>query len=127
MRYIKGIVIPGDRYGRKHGYPTANIPWRAIAGKRIYAGVYIASVAVGDAVHPALVVIGMHGKHNPRVRKVEAHLLGFHGDLYGRVITIALRRKIRPLIRFSDPAGLMQQIKRDVVAARDYFRHRRIA
>jgi riboflavin kinase / FMN adenylyltransferase len=52
------------------------------------------------------------------VSRVEAHLLDFDGDLYGRVGDVNFLRRIRPEKRFSGVAELKEQIARDVEEAR---------
>jgi len=49
---------------------------------------------------------------------VEAHLLDFSGDLYGRRLRLAFLRRLREERKFPDIEALRQQIALDVAAAR---------
>jgi riboflavin kinase/FMN adenylyltransferase len=49
---------------------------------------------------------------------VEAHLLDFTGDLYGRDVRLALLRRLREERRFPDVEALRRQIAADVAQAR---------
>ncbi len=107
-----GVVIRGDGYGRKLGYPTANIeieeaPQGIFAGHVVYEGKdYDAAVFV-TARRPHI---------------LEAHLLDFDGDMYGKPISVALLEKIRDDAQFENEDELIAAIAQDAQAVRDYFR-----
>ena len=68
----------------------------------------------------ALLNIGIRptlGNPTPQVR-VEAHLLDFHGDLYGQELEIVLSEKLRDEKKFGSLAELQQEIARDIEHAR---------
>ncbi|HRE31784.1 MAG TPA: riboflavin kinase, partial [Candidatus Berkiella sp.] len=52
---------------------------------------------------------------------LEAHILDFSGDLYGKRITVEFLQKIRDEIRFADIHALTKQIAEDVTSARTFF------
>jgi len=109
-----GEVVTGDRRGRELGIPTANIvPDDAYVSPAhgIYAAVangYATAVNVG--VRPTFETDGGV--------LVEAHLIGFDGDLYGRRLRIAFLERIRGEKRFDSPDALVEQMQRDLVDAR---------
>jgi riboflavin kinase/FMN adenylyltransferase len=49
---------------------------------------------------------------------VEAHLLGFSGNLYGQELKIELVERLRGEVRFSSAEELKAQIARDVEQAK---------
>lgn len=120
MIEITGRVLHGDQYGRKLGFPTANLDRRDFVRKKlkiklgVYAGVGAVATALGSSKRKwkAGIVIGpMDHRHLP---KIEAHLIGFKGNLYGKKITICLGKFIRPFQKFKSELELKQQIKKDI-------------
>lgn len=114
-------VVSGERRGRTLGVPTANLDPRALHGLvQPRPGVYAATVAVGPehdpSIHPAAVSVGTKPTfhHGPTV--VEAHLIGFTGDLYGRPITVRFERWLRDQRPFPSIHALQDQLTRDLAA-----------
>lgn len=110
MHYT-GIVQQGARRGAELGYPTANIPLT----EESVSGVYVAHVLVGDQDYQAAAFA------DPARGILEAHLLDFSGDLYGRHIVVELCEKLRDGTAFADDETLRRAIADDIVAARAYF------
>lgn len=114
-----GEVVAGDGRGRSIGVPTANL---AIPGGMSVpgGGVYAATAGrVSDEVIPAVVNIGIRPTFDGRVETVEAHLLGFDGDLYGETLRVRFVARIRGEQRFDGIDALVAQIGRDIEAARE--------
>jgi riboflavin kinase / FMN adenylyltransferase len=53
-----------------------------------------------------------------RGRLVEAHLIGFDGDIYGEMLRIAFLDRLRGEKRFDSVDELVEQMHRDVDQAR---------
>jgi riboflavin kinase / FMN adenylyltransferase len=115
--HAAGRVIPGDQRGRTLGVPTANIDVQAgtiFPGK----GVYAARASVQGTWYRAAVNIG----HNPTFARhaetvpvsIEAHLLGFSGDIYDQDIHVDFLHKIRDERRFESVDGLIAQMQDDI-------------
>ena len=113
---LRGKVIEGDRPGRQIGFPTANVlpDERALVPAR---GVYAGRVRVGDEGFGACTNVGTAPTFERRESKVEAHLLGYVGDLYGEVVDVTFVERLRPEKRFSGVKELKEQIARDVAEA----------
>ena len=114
----RGRVVRGVGYGRKLGFPTANLDRRQWARKklRLRHGVYAGTAALpGGKRYPAGIVIGPMDKTGRP--KIEAHLIGFHGSLYHKQITLRIRKFIRPYKTFANLALLKKQISRDLKTA----------
>lgn len=121
---LAGVVQPGDQLARQWGFPTANVP---VAGLELPpAGVYAAHVrCVRDGREfPGVLNLGVRptvtaGMSAPRL---EVHLLGFAGDLYGEEIEVEFAVQLRGEQRFPDLESLRRQIAADVDAARSFLR-----
>ena len=110
---FEGEVVTGDRRGRELGMPTANlVPDDASSAPG--HGVY-AAWAHG---HPAAVNVGVRPTFETgRGLLVEAHLIGFEGDLYGQQLRIAFLERMRGEKRFESVDALVEQMHRDLVQA----------
>lgn len=117
---LKGNVVMGDRRGNQIGFPTANL---AIASEiQIPAdGVYAAWAVVGGEVHRSVVNIGVRPTFAGKERRVEAHLLGWAGDVYGHPMALRFLSRIRDEMKFDEVAALVDQISADVEAANQIF------
>ena len=117
---MRGEVVEGDRRGRTIGFPTANVlpDERALVPGR---GVYAGHVRVGRERYGACTNVGTAPTFDRRDSRVEAYLLSFEGDLYGKVVDVTFEERLRPEKRFSGIAELREQIARDVEEARDFF------
>lgn len=114
---LPGTVVPGDQRGRQIGYPTANLA--APAGLLVPgSGVYATRVRLGDKEHQAVVNIGNRPTFGGSESVVEAHLLDFAGDLYGRRLELDFIARLRSEQKFSGIEELVAAIGDDVAAAR---------
>jgi riboflavin kinase/FMN adenylyltransferase len=112
---MRGIVQHGDKRGRTLGFPTANLipdPALVVPDHGIYAcraavpgvGEWTAAVSIG--VRPTFVT--------GRGLLVEAFLVDFEGDLYGRELRLDFVERIRGERRFESAGALVEQMQRDV-------------
>jgi riboflavin kinase / FMN adenylyltransferase len=112
---FEGEVVSGDRRGRELGVPTANL----VPGDAYVApghGVY-AAAAEG---YPTAVNVGVRPTfESGRGLLVEAHLIGFEGDLYGKQLRIAFLERMRGEKRFESVEALVEQMQQDLVQARE--------
>ncbi|HET7271757.1 MAG TPA: bifunctional riboflavin kinase/FAD synthetase [Rubrobacter sp.] len=114
---LRGEVVVGDRRGRSIGFPTANVlpdPAAVIPARGVYAGF----VTVGEERYAACTNVGVAPTFDRAESRVEAHLMDFDGDLYGRVVDVSFAKRIREERRFSGVDELTGQIRRDVEEAR---------
>ena len=110
---VEGMVVGGDHRGAGLGFPTANLEVEEgllVPSYGIYAG------AVGD--RRAAVSIGVNPHYGGRARRVEAFLLDWSGDLYGRRLVVELWARLRDERAFASEAELVEQIARDVAETR---------
>ena len=109
---VEGIVTPGRQIGQTIGFPTANIPIDEGACER---GVYRTQVQVEgiEEVFDAMSNVGYNPSVGGSELRLESHLFGFEGDLYGRRIWVRLVAKIRDEIRFGSVEELRAQLEKD--------------
>ena len=114
---VRGEVVVGDRRGRTIGFPTANVrPDPAVVVPD--RGVYACVVRVGEESYDACTNVGVAPTFGREESKIEAHLLDFERDLYGRIVDVVFLERIRGERRFSGVEELKEQIGRDVEEAR---------
>ncbi|MGH2675374.1 MAG: bifunctional riboflavin kinase/FAD synthetase [Actinomycetota bacterium] len=114
---VDGTVVPGAGRGRGLGFPTANLRTPEgilLPGRGVYAGRAMA----GDGSWPAAINVGVNPTFGREPLHLEAHLLGFEGDLTGAVLTVEFWARLREEVRFDGPAELSRQIERDVARTR---------
>lgn len=116
----RGIVRQGERLGRRLGFPTANV--ETAPGKVLPRGVFAARAWVGERTHPAVVNVGTRPTLGGGALRLEAHLIGFSGELYGHELRLVFLKKLREERAFADLEALRTQIARDLEAARRFFR-----
>jgi riboflavin kinase/FMN adenylyltransferase len=110
---VEGPVVGGDARGGTLGFPTANIgvpPGVLVPAYGIYAG-----EALG---HRAAISIGTNPHYGGDERRIEAFLLDFAGDLYGRRLVVELWDRLRDEQVFESEEQLVEQIERDVAQTR---------
>jgi riboflavin kinase/FMN adenylyltransferase len=110
---LEGPVIEGARRGRQLGFPTANV-MPAEGWALPPDGVYFVRVEVAGQDLPGVANLGSRPTFNENQRLLEAHLLDYEGDLYGRDIRVCFVEQIRPIQKFDSLDDLRAQIQRDV-------------
>lgn len=117
---LAGPVIPGDGRGRTIGIPTANID---VPAEKVIPlnGVYACWGLVDGKKYRAVVNIGVRptftgGDVLPRV---EAHLLDYSSDLYGKTLTLEFVERLRGEQKFPSIEALVTQIRQDIEKAKE--------
>lgn len=119
---IKGTVIPGNKIGRKIGFPTVNLAWDEqlmVPG----VGVYIVEIKIGSCIKKGVANIGYKPtiSTNNKHLTIEAHIFDFKEDIYDTKIELIFNKKIRNELVFSSLEHLKQQISMDKIMAKNYF------
>ena len=108
MQYIiSGKVVGGDEYGRKIGFPTINL--EPDTKEFPASGVYAGEVVLDRKVYRAGIVIDPNNK-------IDAHLLNYNGDAYGKKATFKINKFLREYKKFATEKELITQIKKDLQA-----------
>ena len=114
---LSDVVRSGRHVGRTIGRPTVNMDYapQVLVPRR---GVYATAAYTPEGVYPAVTNIGVRPTfHGDGHLTVESNLLGFSGDLYGKMLRLDFFAFIRPEKVFSDAHALTEQISMDADAA----------
>lgn len=115
-----GEVVRGDGLGTKMGFPTANmnVENELIPMNGIYAGI----VHIDDKAYKCAVYIGERPTVNgSKVRRVEAHVFDYSGNLYGKTIETEIVKLIRSDKKFQSFEELIKQIDIDCNNIKVFF------
>lgn len=121
---LTGTVVHGDHRGRELGFPTANLGTPILGmvpADGVYAGYLVLRPhdADGGEALPAAVSIGTNPTFDGTEQRVEAYVLDRDDlDLYGRTVAVDFVRMLRPTLRFSSVADLVERMDRDVSECR---------
>ena len=111
---VGGTVVEGRRLGREIGFPTVNLRLANPCKHLPAMGVYVAKTSIDGREFHAMMNIGLR----PTVSSgdevtVEAHILGYSGELYGRELTFGLLAYLREERRFESVPALRAQLEAD--------------
>jgi riboflavin kinase/FMN adenylyltransferase len=114
---LEGPVVKGHQRGRALGMPTANLD----CGEQLVPadGVYAGRCTVEGRTHAAAVSIGTMPTFGQNRRQVEAYLLDFQGDLYGRVLRVELLDWVREQRKFGGVDALKARMAKDLAVVAD--------
>ena len=112
---ISGTVAHGAERGRLLGFPTANLD--GIETLLPPPGVYAGRSLVEGVAYPVALNIGPNPTFGEDRLKVEAHLIGFTGNLYGQVVTIDFLDHLRGVVKFPGVEALQAQLQHDIAQA----------
>lgn len=122
---LTGTVVHGAKRGRTIGYPTANLdqaPELVVPALGVYATVVDVPGIVAN--HAAMTAVGVRPVFDNGDRQIEAHLLGWSGDLYDRPLALHFLEWLRPEENFPSVAALVEQMARDGQATAEIVRGR---
>lgn len=115
---LDGEVVHGDHRGRELGYPTANLAWSdnpVLPADGVYAG----WLTEGESRLLSAISVGTNPQFDGRETRVEAYVLDRTDlDLYGSPVRLEFVDRLRGQQRFDDVDALVEQMGRDVDAAR---------
>lgn len=109
--FILGKVVRGRGIGHTIGFPTANV---LISDEKLLpCGVFVADATVCGKTYRAIVNIGNKPTFADNTTTVEAHLIGFEGDLYNKDIALSIIRFLRQIKQFDNVEELVKQLQID--------------
>ncbi|WP_149453937.1 riboflavin biosynthesis protein RibF [Pasteuria penetrans] len=114
---LEGLVVRGEQRGRLLGFPTANLEmelpfqWPA-------HGVYAVLVGYRGGRWPGVLHCGPQPTFSGSQRRLEVHIVGFSGNLYGERLRVEFVGFLRPIHTFPSSSDLMQQIEEDIRCTR---------
>ena len=110
---ISGRVIPGNKLGRKLGFPTANLDLLAEYPIPKH-GVYRTETIIDGKRYASATNIGYNPTFDNKKVKIECHIIDFKGDLYDKIIYIDLIEFLRDEIKFDNLDDLIIQMEEDI-------------
>jgi riboflavin kinase/FMN adenylyltransferase len=112
---LDGTVVAGQRRGATLGFPTANLDavQTLVPGDGVYA---VHAIHAGKS-WPAAANVGPNPTFGEHARKIEIHLIGFSGDLYGQALTVEFIEKLRDTRPYASVDELKTQLRIDVARA----------
>ena len=119
--FMMGRVVYGRQLGRQLGVPTANI--RLQRYRTPLEGVFAVTVTGLDRRYEGVANVGVRPTVDGKEPLLEVHLFDFAEDIYGRLLTVEFKRKIRDERAFDGLEALKAQIARDIERTREYFAH----
>jgi len=121
--FVDGLVVKGEGRGRRIGIPTANLDVvnETVPGGGVYA-CWCRVIGHTSPPRPAAVNVGRRPTFGGGVTMVEAHLLDYEGDLYGRTLRLEFEERLREERTFPDAEALVAQIRSDIIEARGVLR-----
>ncbi len=117
---LSGEVVRGDGRGKGMGFPTANLK---IADELMLPkdGIYAAWAYVDGKRLMAATSVGVRPTFGENARTVEAYIMNFQGELYGKQVTLDFCQRLRDELRFDTVEALQAQIELDVQQTRKIF------
>ncbi len=119
---VPGNVVKGKQIGGELGFPTANIiPEPYLVMPR--TGVYITRTMIDNCWYNSITNVGKCPTvKNQNFINLETHIIDFNSNIYGQKIEVFFMEKLRNEIKFNSKDTLVEQIKKDVIVAKEYFR-----
>ncbi|HEY2721821.1 MAG TPA: bifunctional riboflavin kinase/FAD synthetase [Chitinophagaceae bacterium] len=131
--FFEGIVVDGDKLGRKLGYPTANL--KIMDEEKITPanGIYAVHVKINDAdgafadhsplitpdagqkIYKGMMSIGLRPTVDGKKRVIEVNIFDFDKEIYGETIRVYVKKYLRPEVKFNNLDELAKQIGQDKV------------
>ncbi len=117
--FIMGRVVYGRQLGRELGSPTANI--RLQRYRAALDGVYAVRVSGLDRTYEGVANIGVRPTVDGKEPLLEVHIFDFDRDIYGELLTVEFRHKIRDEQKFAGLDALKAQIQADIHTAKTWY------
>jgi riboflavin kinase / FMN adenylyltransferase len=113
---IEGVVVEGQKRGRKIGFPTCNINWNSYALPRL--GVYSVKVESKNFKNKGIANIGYRPTFNGKTLLLEINIFGIKTNLYKKILKVSFIKFIRPEKKFKNISKLKNQINKDIISAK---------
>jgi riboflavin kinase/FMN adenylyltransferase len=133
--FFSGMVVHGDKMGRKLGYPTANLKImdeeKITPGNGIYAvyaelgngGSQEASgnvnphspLATHHSRYKGMMSIGFRPTVDGKKRVIEVNIFDFDEEIYGQTLKVFVKKYLRQEFKFDSLEALVKQIDQDKI------------
>ena len=124
--FFEGVVVHGDKLGRKLGYPTANL--RITDEEKIHLGDGIYAVYAelkndeqktknekGSPIYKGMMSIGFRPTVDGKKRVVEVNIFDFDNEIYDETLRVYVKKYLRPEAKFETVEDLVKQIGQDKI------------
>lgn len=115
--FFSGMVVHGDKLGRKLGYPTANLKVldeeKITPGNGIYA-VY-AQPEDSSERKKGMMSIGFRPTVDGKKRVIEVNIFDFDEEIYDQTLKVFVKKYLREEIKFDGLESLVKQIDQDKI------------
>ena len=110
--FVSGVVFRDRNLGSKIGFPTINVKIDE-QKHHLKNGVYQGRIKL-DKWYKAVINYGARPTFNLSEKLLEAHIIGYDGDLYDKTVTVYFEKFIREIKTFNNADELKLQLKKDV-------------
>jgi riboflavin kinase/FMN adenylyltransferase len=131
--FFEGVVVDGDKLGRKLGYPTANLKITDEEKIHLGDGIYAVHVEMengklknkGETSHSpftthhsllkGMMSIGFRPTVDGKKRVFEVNIFDFDKEIYGETLRVHVKKYLRPEEKFETVEDLVKQIDQDKI------------
>ena len=121
--FFSGVVVHGDKLGRKLGYPTANLKVldeeKITPGNGIYA-VYALPEGFKERCK-GMMSIGFRPTVDGKKRVIEVNIFDFDKEIYGETLKVYVKKYLREELKFNGLDELVEQIGKDKIESLKYL------
>jgi riboflavin kinase / FMN adenylyltransferase len=115
---VTGTVVRGEGFGRRLGFPTANLDVGSSDKLIPHEGIYAVRAALRDRICDGVLHLGPRPTFAGLPPSVELHIFDFDGDLYGRRVRVDFIERVRDIARFDSSDALVRAMEADCERAR---------
>ena len=116
--FVSGKVVSGRKVGCKIGFPTINLE-HDIDKIRIKEGVYLGHIYLDGVRYKTIINYGTKPTFEQQESNIEAHILDYQGNLYGKSVKLYFDGYLRDIIKFDNSNQLCEQLKKDIDMVRE--------
>ena len=113
--FFEGIVVDGDKLGRKLGYPTANLKNTDEEKIGVGNGIYAVYVNADGKRYKGMMSIGFRPTVDGKKRVIEVNIFDFNKEIYGETIRVYVKKYLRAEVKFDNLEDLVKQIGQDKI------------
>lgn len=114
---VTGTVFADRKVGKKLGFPTVNVKMDRDK-QQLKEGVYYGYTSFGGKRYKAIINYGARPTFDLDGKLIEAHILDFTGDLYGKDVTVEFLGFLRDIAKFNSTKELKDQLQKDLDSVR---------
>lgn len=113
--FFEGVVVEGAKLGRDLGFPTANLNYTNQDKLHLGEGVFAVYIELNGIQKKGMMSIGNRPTFNDIVEKVEVNIFDFNESIYGKIVTVHVKKFLRPQEKYNTAEKLVAQLHRDKV------------